>query len=54
MTFADKYLDDQKIVKKNFGYDEECLTKNNLVLERILLERLIRKEKSIPDKKSIP
>lgn len=47
MEFADKYLDDQQIVKKNFGYDEENLQKNSLVLEKILLERLVKKEQNI-------
>ena len=50
MNFADNFLDDQKLVKKSFGYDEENLKKNHLLLENIYLERLIKKEKNIPDK----
>ncbi|KAL4469377.1 hypothetical protein ABPG72_003884 [Tetrahymena utriculariae] len=50
MQFADNYLDDQKLIKKNFNYDEENLQRNNLVLEKVLLERLIKHEKNIPDR----
>lgn len=48
MGFADRYMDDQQIVKKSFGYDEENLQRNNLMLEKVFLERLIKKEKNGP------
>ncbi len=45
MRFADDILPDVQIVRKNLGFDEENLDRNNLVLEKIMLERIIRKQR---------
>jgi len=43
LKFVDRFLPDKLQVNKSYGFDEENLVRNNLTLEKIVLERLIKK-----------
>jgi hypothetical protein len=45
VKFVDKVLPENELVRKTFGFDEENLARNNLVLEKVFLERIVRKER---------
>lgn len=44
LKFADHVLPGSKIVVKNFGFDEENLYRNKLILEKVFLERILKEE----------
>lgn len=47
LDFVDEILKDRKVINEKFGYEIGNLSKNNLVLEKVLLTRLTKREDNL-------
>lgn len=45
--FVDDILQDNNLIKEKFGYNEKNLSKNRLLLEKVLLMRLVKREENL-------
>lgn len=45
--FVEEILDDNNMMKERFGYNEKNLSKNRLLLEKVLLTRLVKREENL-------
>lgn len=45
--FVDEIMKDNNVIRERFGYNEKNLCKNKLVLEKVLLTRLARREDNL-------
>lgn len=51
--FVDEILKDNNLIKERFGYNEKNLSKNRLLLEKVLLTRLAKREDNLKKMKQL-
>lgn len=45
--FVDEIMKDNNLIRERFGYNEKNLSKNKLLLEKVLLTRLVKREENL-------